>query len=252
MRELVCPFCGHRAEAFKGFGIDQPVLSELQVIGGGRRDNALCPQCGSIDRERLMLLYLRHRTDCFSAAGSILHVGPEQCLRREIAEQHQGEYLTADLLRDDVDMNLDLTVLAFPDRRFDLILCAHVLEHIPDDAAAMAELHRVLKPGGLALLQVPMSLRLEQTLEDPAADGDAERLRRFGQEDHVRIYAGDYVQRLQRAGFQVEVFDWTQQEDAEQWRAHGLIEAEKFYVGKKPSEADRVDSGLQAQAVTLG
>lgn len=230
---LTCPFCQTRESAFVPYGIDQPVFSRLQVVGGGHRANALCPRCGSMDRERLILLYLQGFTDVLTKPGRILHVGPEKCLRERLTGTETLEYLTADLLRADVDMNIDLTRLPFETDRFDLILCSHVLEHIIDDASAMSELHRVLRPGGLAVLQVPISPVLEITDEDPAVTSSQERLERFGQEDHVRVYGRDYRRRLEAAGFEMELFDWTREARFGGAADYALIDREILYIGRK-------------------
>jgi len=119
------------------------------------------------------------------------------------------DYLTADLNPEQVMVKMDITAIQYPDKTFDAILCNHVLEHIPDDRKAMSELHRVLKPGGWAILQVPVSKVLEQTYEDSTITSPQEREKHFGQKDHVRIYGKDYSQRLKEAGFEVEAYSWT-------------------------------------------
>ena len=210
----VCPFCTSTVKAMKPFGFEFPVLKDKHVIGGGLRDNCLCPICGSVDRERLLLLFLRQRTSLFSHPTRLLHFAPEPQLRAEIARHRNVEYTTADLNRDDVSARVDITDIRFPDASFDAIICNHVLEHIPDDLKAMKELRRVLKPGGWGILQVPISYLLKETYEDPSIVTTEAREQAFGQYDHVRIYARDYADRLSSAGFRVEQFDWTTQGEA--------------------------------------
>ncbi|MES2176308.1 MAG: methyltransferase domain-containing protein [Gemmatimonadota bacterium] len=204
----VCPFCRARLRRFVPFGATFPVLQELAVVGGGYREQARCPVCRSLDRERLLYLYLLQQTDLFAKPQKVLHVAPEPRLAAALRASANIDYLSADLDPSEVMIRMDVTDIQFPDATFDVILCNHVLEHIPDDRRAMSELHRVLKPGGWAILQVPLSETLEHTYEDPSITSTAGREQAFGQEDHVRIYAADYRSRLAGAGFAVTVFRW--------------------------------------------
>jgi predicted SAM-dependent methyltransferase len=178
------------------------------VVGGGYRPNALCPICGSIDRERLLYLYLLHKTDIFEKPGKLLHVAPESRLKKLFQTKKSVDYLTADLFSTDVMVKMDITAIQFSDDYFDAIICNHVLEHIIDDGKAMSELYRILKPGGWAILQVPLSLTLKSTYEDFSISTTEGREKAFGQFDHVRIYAKDYQDRLAKAGFKVNIFNW--------------------------------------------
>jgi SAM-dependent methyltransferase len=134
-------------------------------------------------------------------AGRVIHFAPEAPIERRLRAE-LDDYVTADL-EPGADLQLDLQALDLPGASFDVVLCVHVLEHVPDDAAALRELHRILKPGGWGVIQVPI-LR-ETTDEDPSLTDPAERLRRFGQEDHVRIYGRDFAGRLEAAGFELDV-----------------------------------------------
>jgi SAM-dependent methyltransferase len=130
-------------------------------------------------------------------------VAPECGIAARLRQRRDIVYVTADLRSDEVDVNLDVGRLPFVSAVFDAILCNHVLEHVPDDRSALRELRRVLRPGGWAILQVPVALALRQTLEDPSVTSASERLRRFGQEDHVRLYGPDYPDRIREAGLHV-------------------------------------------------
>jgi SAM-dependent methyltransferase len=191
-----CPFCKSHLRAFLPFGLDLPVLREKKVVGGGCRLNSLCPICDSFDRERLLYLYLLHKTDIFTSAKRLLHVAPEAKVKEILSTKPNVDYLTADLSSKDVLIEMDITDIRFPDDSFDAIICNHVLEHVVDDRKAMMELHRVLKPEGWAILQVPISLSLDKTYEDFSITTATGREEAFGQHDHVRIYAADYAARL--------------------------------------------------------
>jgi SAM-dependent methyltransferase len=201
-----CPFCHLRFRRLEPRGRDLPVYAELGIVGGGLRE-VECPWCRSNDRERLLYLFLRRRTDLFGTPKRILHVAPEARLRRAIERSRPALYETTDLRMRGVDFHCDLASIPRPDASYDAVLCSHVLEHVPDDRAAMRELRRVLAPGGFALLQVPIASRLTETREDPQLEPE-ERAGRHGDPTHLRLYAeADYVRRLDEAGFAVEAKD---------------------------------------------
>jgi SAM-dependent methyltransferase len=160
-------------------------------------------------------LFLKYKTGLFSDATRLLHFAPEPALENILKKQNNINYLTADLYQEEVMEKIDITSIPYPDQSFNAILCNHVLEHIPDDNKAMRELYRVLSAGGWAVLQVPVSKVLETTEEDPAVISEAERERKFGHRDHVRIYGRDYPDRLRQAGFKVEEFSWLTDEGPE-------------------------------------
>jgi len=153
----------------------------------------------------------------------LLHIAPEKNLHRVFTKTQSVDYLTVDLKSPRADLKMDITQLTLENDTFDAIICNHVLEHIPDDEKAMSELFRVLKPGGFAILQVPISWTLDTTIEDLTISDPDEMFRRFGQVDHVRIYGPDYIQRLERVGFKVEVIDYISKlkpEDADRYALH--------------------------------
>lgn len=164
----------------------------------------LCPQCGSLDRHRLIAALFQHDARFVRDAGvdrCVLHVSPEYCLRLLLEGRARG-YVRADWATDDCDVRQDMTRMAFQSGVFDTIVCCDTLEHIHDDAAALAECHRLLKPGGVAILTVPQSDEYA-TREDPSIRTDDERRRVFGQHDHVRNYGADFADRIAAAGFRL-------------------------------------------------
>lgn len=171
---------------------------------GKQRANALAPGTLSLERHRLMWLYLQKDTKFFTDNLKVLSLAPEQCFLKRFKSLKNLNYTTADLYSPIVDVKADILNLPFKDNSFDVIFCNHVLEHIPDDAKAMSELYRVMKPGGWGIIQVPMNYGLDKTYEDFSITSPEERKKHFGQYDHVRWYGMDYFNRLEKAGFEVE------------------------------------------------
>ena len=198
----------------------------------GRGTDTECPICLSRPRHRLAWLYLRDKTDLLDGKPKrLLHVAPEMGLGRRFQQAPNVDYLSGDLNSPDAMVKMDVTDIQYPENSFDVIFCSHVLEHVPDDRKAMRELYRVLKPGGWAILDVPI-LR-KTTLEDPTVTTPAERLRVYLQEDHVRMYGEDYVDRLREAGFDVAVDKFINEFTDEEVRRMGLPRAPRVTVCRK-------------------
>lgn len=170
--------------------------------GADRRPDAKCPICRSLERDRLTSIVLGARRDLTLDHKSLLHIAPERALAAALRDAKGVEYVSGDLFAADVSVRLDVQRLPFADRSFDVVYCSHVLEHVDDDRVAMREIRRVLRDDGWAILLVPIDA--DATDEDPECVDPAERRRRFGQEDHVRAYGPDYVDRLRGSGFAVE------------------------------------------------
>ena len=172
--------------------------------GNTLRPNALCPGTLSLERHRLLWLYLERKTGFLSQKLKVLHVAPEQVFYHKFKPFKHWEYTTTDLHSPLADVKADICNLPFPDDQYDLILCNHVLEHIPDDLKAMAELYRVLKKDGILIAQVPLDEESEKTFEDDTITEIDKRTKAFGQYDHVRVYGQDYYHRLESVGFSTE------------------------------------------------
>ena len=178
---------------------------------GKQRPNVLSPSTLSLERHRLLWLYLKNETSFFSENLKVLHFAPEQCFLKRFRKLNNLDYTTTDLLSPIADVKADICDLPFEDNSYDVILCNHVLEHIPDDTKAMQELYRVMKPGGYGIFQIPQDLNRETTFEDDTITDKAERAKIFGQYDHVRVYGRDYFNKLRYIGFKVEEVDYTTQ-----------------------------------------
>jgi hypothetical protein len=184
-----CPICGHRYRHF---------------MARWNEENAVCWSCGSNEWHRTMWLFLsRIEPQLVERAQSLLHFAPEPGIERLLRPQI-SRYISADIDPGVADVAVDITAMQFDDESFDATICSHVLEHVPDDAAAMSELYRVLRPGGWALVLVPLDRGRAETFEDPSITDPEARKWVFWQEDHVRLYAPDIADRLRAAGFEVE------------------------------------------------
>lgn len=222
--QVECPVCGSHFGRFDRFG---------------RRPNVLCPSCFSLERHRLQYLYLKERTGIFTEALRVLHFAPEKCLSEKIAENPRLEYETADLLIQFIELievkprhRMSITDIRFPDNHFDIILCNHVLEHVPDDRKAMSELFRVLKPGGFGITQVPINPDSTEILEDMSLNS-SQRALLYGSPDHLRYYSEPgFTARLREAGFEVEVNDFVRSLDYARMR---LQPTENLIIVRKPS-----------------
>ncbi|MBF2708801.1 class I SAM-dependent methyltransferase [Flavobacterium soyangense] len=204
------------ALALKGTQFTDPIDGKsfrmfLPYGYGKQRNNALSPSTLSLERHRLLWLYLKNETDFFTSnkRKKVLHFAPEQAFYKLFRNQKNIDYSTTDLFSPLADVKADICNLPFEDNSYDIIFCNHVLEHIPDDTKAMQELFRVLKKGGMAILQIPQELARETTFADDSITDQKERAEIFGQYDHVRIYGRDYFDKLRSIGFTVVEEDYT-------------------------------------------
>ena len=200
---------------------------------GSPRANVLSPSTLSLERHRLLWLYLTRETDFFSKPLKVLHVAPEQAFYKRFKNQKNLTYITTDLYSPLADVKADLCALPFEDDSFDVIFCNHVLEHIPDDAQAMCELYRVMKKRGWGIFQVPQDINRAHTFEDDTITDPAERTRIFGQYDHVRVYGLDYFDRLRQVGFEVEEIIYSTHFTTEEIERYRIVPEEILPLCKK-------------------
>ncbi len=235
-----CPVCGYHFRKMLPGGFDLPVLKEKQIVGGGYRENDICPYCLSTDRDRLIYLYLKLKSDFFTSQKTVLHIAPEPALFRIFKKSDNLHYFPATKYAEGLYYGnnietADLLDLQFENDTFDWVICNHVLEHIPNDQLAMQEIFRVLKPRGQAILQVPYSPVLKKTFEDPNITSKADREKYFGQFDHVRIYGTDYISRLESAGFHVNLIEQNKTfNNVVNLEKYALNPKEKLFICLKP------------------
>jgi len=197
------------------------------------RPNALCPGTLSLERHRLLWLYLQYKTNFLTDSLKVLHIAPEQVFYKKFKSFTNWDYTTTDLYSPLADIKADICALPFEDEIYDLILCNHVLEHIPDDRKAMSELYRVLKKGGTLIAQVPLEEGRLKSFEDDSITDKKKRTEIFGQYDHVRLYGMDYYQRLESIGFQTEAVDFLKELSEEEIIRYALPKKEDIPVARK-------------------
>lgn len=196
-------------------------------VGHPPRPNARCPNCGSRERHRLAHLWATEGGGNRLARKRILHFAPEKAVQRQM--RGNMLYETVDLHQEGVTYRLDITCLALPDMRYDVVMAHHVLEHIEDDRAAIREIFRVLAPGGLAILSVPINPSRQQTYENPGIRDPADREAHFSAPDHRRYYGLDFADRLAEAGFKAETFRMSPHLEP----GFGLLRTEWLYIARK-------------------
>ncbi|MCA1614783.1 MAG: class I SAM-dependent methyltransferase [Acidobacteria bacterium] len=243
-----CPVCEHRVRRFEP--LDAYCVENLRRHGYPHAfeesetcnaDCYRCPLCGASDRDRLYALYLRRHFRKFAGARpvKVIDFAPSPSLSRLVralvaGSAPESSYRTADLLMEGVDDRVDITEMnVYGDGSVDFFICSHVLEHVPDDRKALCELYRILRPGGRGILVVPILLTAEEIDEEPGLTDPAERWRRFGQDDHVRMYSKQgFLSRVREAGFAVHQLGRGHFEGA--FGRHGITDQSVLYIAEKP------------------
>jgi SAM-dependent methyltransferase len=209
-----CPICGYHGVFIS--------------VGHPARWDARCLNCGSRERHRLLHLWITEGNGDKLAGKRILHFAPEKIMLRRM--RGNPLYETADLMQSGVTHKVDITHVPLPDAGYDVVIANHVLEHIDDDGLAIQELFRLLKPHGAALLTVPLNPTRRQTYENPTVITKAERWAHFSAHDHKRYYGLDFADRLEAAGFEVEIFRRSPEEEVR----YALLRDEWLYIARKP------------------
>lgn len=222
--KVECPVCEKSFSKFLSYGSNV-----------AHRENVLCPYDLTLERHRLMWLYLTRKTDFFSARPiKVLHIAPEQCFLPHFKKQKNLDYTTADLVSPIADIHFDLHDIPLEDNQYDVVFCNHVMEHVDDPIRCMSELNRVMKPGGWAIMQVPQDMSRTETYEDKSITSPEEREKHFWQKDHVRLFGKDYPSYLEKSGFKVDEFDLNTEFDATEVLKFRLMKKEILYIARKP------------------
>lgn len=235
-----CPYCNQSFRKMLPGGLEYKVIEERNIVGGGYRDNIVCPRCYSTDRDRLIYIFLKHKTSVFSNPLKMLHVAPEGSVRSLLRSYPGIDYFTGDKFTEGYNdyyydrdvIQMDITNIQYEDESFDAIISNHVLEHIENDILAISELYRVLRKGGWAVLQVPIARSLKMSLEIETHT-QKEREELFGQFDHVRLYGLDYPKKLEQVGFTIEVLNPHEDKWPFDLDKYAINKHESIYLAKK-------------------
>ena len=230
----LCIICGHSFIGFISAGSKSDVFNKYKVSGAGFRKDVICSNCGSLDRSRLIYLFLnRLKKTVFTSKIKLLHVAPDTEFPELLKGNKSMDYMSIDSIAGAADLQMDINNLSLPSESFDVVICNHVIEQISDDKKALKELFRVLKKDGFAILQSPISLILSETLEDPLVNTPEQRKACYGQEDMFRIYGQDYKNRLSNAGFRVEIYNPESFLSPEEIDRFGVNPNENIFVGNQ-------------------
>lgn len=222
-RKYTCPLCGYKLWTYTRGG-----------ISFRSRPLGYCPRCNSKARHRRLWLFLQEKTNLFRDHLALLQIQPNYCISRKLSSMSNLDYVAvADIYLRNISLKTDLAFIPLRSNVFDAILCNHILEHIPQDRRAMEELYRVLKPGGWAVISVP--IRFDQgTYEDPSIIEPEARKRAFGEPEHVRLYGRDFQERLEQCGFLVQL-DLGKNINHSIREKYGLRDDENLFYCEKPS-----------------
>lgn len=218
-----CVVCGNNIAEFCPGGGDEGIFATHHIIGGGYRRSYKCPHCGSLDRVRWLYYVLENYTDISRIAGRVLHFAPERVIEAYIRQNEEIDYYGCDIVPGRTMHVVDITDIPYKDSTFDYVICNHVMEHIVDEEKAVSEIKRVLKENGRWIFSFPICTDMK-TYEDKAIVSPEQRLKAYGQRDHVRLYGYDFVERFERYGFKIENYSPKDRMDNKQIDKYGFIE----------------------------
>lgn len=229
---IVAPF-------YAGNRFEDPITGKTyrKLLPYGRinpRPNALAPHSMSLERHRLLWIFLKKETNLFTDKVKMLHVAPEYCFIARLRKQKNIDYITGDIISPWADVKMDIQDIPFQDNSFDVIMCNHVLEHVDDDKKAMSEFFRVMKPGGWGIFEVPVDYSNQKTLEDSSINTPELREKYYWQSDHVRLYGLDYADKLRAAGFDVTENRMLEMLTPDERLRYALPAKEIIYYCRKP------------------
>ena len=231
-RDHKCDICGSEFLRFLPGGSKDLFFEKWHIIGGGYRENYICPKCGSIDRERWLKYVLNHEK-ILEKGGRLLHFAPEGSIS-QLIKTYTGriDYYSCDIVPSRAMHCMDITNLLFGDAVFDIVICNHVLEHIIDEKRAVEEIKRVMRNDGTFIFSFPICTD-KLTFEDTSITNPDDRRTYYGQEDHVRLYGSDFKERFEKYGFDISIFTPYQEMDDDEIEKNGFIKDDVILIAKK-------------------
>ena len=226
-----CNLCEKNSNKFLPIGIRDDFFEQNNVIGGGYRENARCPKCRSIDRNRWVYKILKDYTDIFIESCCVLHFAPELIIAKKIKENYRCDYYPADLnFRPNVH-RVDVTNIPYKDEMFDYVIINHVLEHVLDEKKAISELKRVLKPNGKIVMSFPIALN-RLTFSNDEIVTEEDRLKNYGQADHVRLYGRDCKEHFEKYGLKMKSYSPIEYLTEEEIRKNCFIHNDMVFIAE--------------------
>lgn len=222
----------------RGNRFEDPIngMTYRRLLPYGRltsRENAIAPDTMSLERHRLMWLFMKEKTNFFTAELKFLHIAPEYCFIKIFKGMKNLDYITADLISPWADVKMDVHDIPFDENSFNVVICNHVLEHVDDANKVMKEFYRVMKPGGWGIFQVPIDINNKATIEDKNVIDPNERERLYWQSDHLRLFGLDYGKKLSEAGFKVTESDFINELSDDLVERYALPKGEIVYFCQK-------------------
>lgn len=227
-----CIICGSNIDQFLPGGIEEEIYKRHHIIGGGYRENCKCPYCGASDRHRWLYYVLQKKLDISRVSGRVLHLAPESLIQKYIEQNEKIDYYTGDIVPRKAMHVTDITDMQYKDNTFDYVICNHVMEHIADEEKAVSEIKRVLKPTGKWIFSFPICTDMK-TYEDKAIISPEQRLKEYGQEDHVRLYGFDFAERYEKYGLKLHIYSPKNEMDDAQIDQFGFIKDDIIIIANK-------------------
>lgn len=231
LNNTYCILCKNHIGVWKYTGLDYDIFRYKKIVGASKR-RGRCPICGSSDRERYVYYIINMYTELLKGEHSVLHFAPEKMLSEKVREKCKNMYVSADIEQDRADVIADITNLQFKDGQFEYIICNHVLEHIKEENKAFSEMRRCLKKEGILILTVPLCWE-QKTYENINIVTKDERIKYYGQADHVRLYGNDIIERIEKFGFDVTAYIVNDIFDEENIRKFGFINKDVVLLCQK-------------------
>lgn len=227
-----CIVCKNKPNKFLPSGTKEEIFKKHHIIGGGYRENNICPCCEVDDRMRWFYYLLQKKLNILTASGRLLHFAPERAIYDYIKQNENIDYYTCDIVPGRAMHVVDITDIPFRENTFDYIISNHIIEHIKDEEKAVSEIKRVLKPNGKWLFSFPICTDMN-TYENDEIISPEDKLEAYGQEDHVRLYGVDYKERFENYGLKIEVFSPEREMNEEEILKYGFIKDDVVLIATK-------------------